>query len=87
MINYTNDTNKRKGQSLDVVLSKCQARWLIKSTGNKTYFLHTIGHDYDHGHGLKFIFPICNIFICYCCKRKNIYYMHRQHIIDPFNDM
>ncbi len=49
------------------------------------YFLHTIGQDYDHGHGLKFKCSLCNIFIC--CKRKNIYYMRRQHLIDPFNDI
>ncbi len=40
------------------------------------YFLHIIGHDYDHGHGLKFKCSLCNIFICYCCKRKNIHYIH-----------
>ncbi len=51
------------------------------------YFLHTIGHDYDHGHCLKYKCSLCNIFICYCCKKKNIHYMHRQHLIDPFNDI
>ncbi len=51
------------------------------------YFLHTIGQYYDHGHGLKFKCSLCNIFICYCCKRKNIHYMHGQHLIDPFNDI
>ncbi len=38
------------------------------------YLLHTIGLDYDHGHGLKFKCSLCNIFICYCCSRKNIHY-------------
>ncbi len=26
------------------------------------YCLHTIGKDYDHGHGLKFKGLLCNIF-------------------------
>ncbi len=51
------------------------------------YFSNTIGHDYDHGYGLKFNCLLSNIFICYYCKGKNIHYMHRQHFIDPFNDI
>ncbi len=52
------------------------------------YFLQTIGQNYDNGHSLKFKCPLCNIFfICYCCKRKNIHCMHRQHLIDQFNDI
>ncbi len=30
--------------------------------GQDCYFLHTIGHEYDHEHGLKFKCSLCNIF-------------------------
>ncbi len=34
------------------------------------YFMHTIGHDYDHEHGLKFKCSLCNIFYMLLLQKK-----------------
>ncbi len=71
------DPNKQRGRSsLEMVPIKDQTWCLMKITGNKTYLLHTIGHDYDHGNDIKLKCSLCNDFICYCCNRKNIHNMH-----------
>ncbi len=43
--------------------------------------LHTIGQDYDHGHGLKFKCSLCNIFYMLLLQKAETYITYTDNIL------